>query len=138
MVAVQPLSSLPRTWFRLAVGELGPFRSTLSASGEFDLCARGALADVLQQQLDAGRRFVCLDLSGVTFMDCSCLGVLELFHHRFHELHGLLDLAATSPQVARLISLAGLQDCLFVAPDHRVPFRSVETAGTGTFSSVLP
>lgn len=119
MAAVRPLSAPPPMMFELTVVDLDPLHSTLSALGELDLCARRALTDRLQEQQDAGRRFVSLDLSGVTFMDCSCLGVVDAFHHSFLELRGLLVLTGITLRTARLLALTGLRDSLFVAPDGR-------------------
>lgn len=128
MVAARLLSARPENCFELAVVDLDPWRSTLLAIGEFDICARRALADGLQEQQDIGRRFVCLDLSKVVFMDCSCLGVLVAFHHSFLERRGLLILAGINPRVERLLTIARLQNCLFVAPDDQDPFSIVEVA----------
>jgi anti-anti-sigma factor len=122
MAVVRLIVRRPDTWFDLTVVDLGPMRAAICAFGELDLAARPALAEGLQQQQDAGRRFVRLDLSGVTFLDCSCLGVLVAFHHRFLELHGLLILTGVNAHVARLLTLIGLHDTLFVIPDDQEPF----------------
>lgn len=108
--------------YDLTVVDLDPLRAAICAVGEFDLAARPALVGVLRQQQSAGRRFVRLDLSGVTFLDCTCLGVLVEFHHSLLELHGLLILTGVGTHVARLLTVTDLDSTLFVAPDDQDPF----------------
>lgn len=128
MAVVHSLTARPDVGFELTVVDLDPARSVLCAAGELDILARRALIDRLQHQQDAGKRFVCLDLSRVTFMDCSCLRVLETFHHSFLQLHGRLILTGVNLRVARILTLTGLHDSLCLAPDDQDPFGVVEVA----------
>jgi anti-anti-sigma factor len=121
MADVLHLSARPG--FRLTVVDLDPLRATLWAAGELDLAARGPLSELLEQQLIAGRRVISLDLSEVTFLDCSCVGVLVAAHHRFLELHGLLVLTDIDARVARILRATGLEDSLFIAPTGARPSR---------------
>lgn len=111
--------------YELTVVEVDPLRAAICAVGEFDLAACHDLAAVLQQQTDAGRRTVRLDLSQVTFLDCSCLGVLVAAHRRFVSAHGLLVLTGVEGAVARLLTLTHLEGNLFVVPVDEDPFGSV-------------
>jgi anti-anti-sigma factor len=126
MALVRPRVAQPQTWFELAVVELDPLRSTFRAGGELDLAARDALSDGLQRQQDAGRRFVNLDLSEVTFLDSSCLQVIEDFHDGFLKLPGLMILTGINTRVARMLRLTGLRDRLFIAADDKDPFGAPE------------
>jgi anti-anti-sigma factor len=107
----------------LTVADLDPLRATIRAAGEFDLAAREPLAELLEEQLVAGRRLISLDLSEVTFLDCSCVGVLVAAHNRFLELHGLLVLTDIDARVARILRVTGLEDSLFIAPTRARPSR---------------
>lgn len=111
-----PSLAEPDTAFELTVVDLDPLRAAIRAVGEFDLAARDALDGVLQQQMDARRRIVRLDLSRVTFLDCSCLGTLVAAHHRLLELHGLLVLTGVGDRIARMLRLTDLDNGLFVVP----------------------
>ena len=121
MAAVLHLSARPG--FRLTVVDLDPLRATIRAAGELDLAARGPLAELLEQLLVAGRRVISLDLSEVTFLDCSCVGVLVAAHHRFLELRGLLVLTDVDAPVARILRATGLDDSLFLTPTVARPSR---------------
>ena len=125
MAGVSTLVADLATGFELTVVDLDPLRAAICAVGELDLAARDALAEVLQQQEDAGRRIVRLDLSQVTFLDCSCLGVLVSSHQRFLELRGLLVLTVTDGSVARLLEMTGLGESLFTVPTDQDPLESV-------------
>ena len=121
MAEVLYLSARPG--FRFTVLDLDPLRATIRAAGELDLAAREPLAELLQQQQLAGRRVISLDLSEVTFLDCSCVGVIVTAHHRFLELRGLLVLTHVNARVARILRATGLEDGLFIAPTSARPSR---------------
>lgn len=123
MADVLHLSARPG--FRLTVADLDLFRATIRAAGELDLAARDPLVDLLEQQLVAGRRVIRLDLSEVTFLDCSCVGVLVAAHRRCLELQGLLVLADIDASVTRILRLTGLEDSLFIEPTGAGPSRSL-------------
>ncbi|MEW2298091.1 STAS domain-containing protein [Streptomyces sp. NPDC006743] len=53
---------------------------------------------------------LCLDLSGVPFMDSSGLNLLILLHQRLHTQQGRLALAGLQPQPARLLQRTGAYD----------------------------
>jgi anti-anti-sigma factor len=125
MAGVPTLIAPPDVGFELTVVDLDPLRAAICAVGEFDLAAKEALADVLQRQVDARRRIVRLDLSLVTFFDCSCLGVLVASHHRFLNLHGMLVLTGVDERVGRILKITGLDDRLFIVPTSDDPFGSV-------------
>jgi len=82
------------------------------AVGEWDLANAATLADLLDAHEKAGRRFVRLDLSAVTFLDCTCVGVLVSVHRRLLAGRGTLVLTGVTPRVLRLLRLAGLDDVL--------------------------
>ncbi|MCW2856527.1 MAG: Anti-anti-sigma factor [Marmoricola sp.] len=114
--------------FELTVVDLDPLRAAICAVGELDIAARQDLADVLHQQDVAGRRFVRLDLSQVTFLDCSCLGVLLASHRRFLELHGLLVLSGVDDAVARILRVTGLEETLFIVAADKDPLGGILVA----------
>jgi hypothetical protein len=61
----------------------------------------------------------------VTFLDCSCLGVLVESHHRLLRQHGLLVLTGVDDAIARIIRITGLDDTLFMVPADQDPFGGV-------------
>jgi anti-anti-sigma factor len=137
MAGVRTLVTDPDLGFELTVVALDPLRAAICAVGELDLAARDALGEVLQQQEDAGRRVVRVDLSKVAFIDCSCLGILVASHYRFLELHGLLVLTGVDPRTERVLKMAGLGDILFIVPADQNPFGSVLIARAAAVRSRL-
>jgi anti-sigma B factor antagonist len=125
MAGAPALKVLPRTAFELTVVDLDPLRAAICAVGEFDLAARDDLAEALQKQETARRRIVRIDLSQVTFLDCSCLGVIVASHHRLLKLRGLLVLTGVDAAVARILKITGLEDHLFIVPADQDPFGSL-------------
>lgn len=125
MVGVPTLKVLPDAAFELTVVDLDPLRAAICAVGEFDLAARDDLAEALKQQEAERRRIVRLDVSQVTFLDCSCLGVIVASHQRFLKLHGLLVLTGVDAAVARILKITSLDDQLFIVAANQDPFGSV-------------
>lgn len=114
--------------FEFTVVDLDPRRAAVRVVGELDLAARDALTEILEQQDDAHRHIVHLDLSQVTFMDCSCLGALVAAHHRLLARKGLLVLTGVDKCAARVLKLTGLDNLLFIVPADQDPFGSVLNA----------
>ena len=88
-------------------------RTLVRAEGEWDLANAHVLADALAEHERAGRRFVRLDVSAVTFLDCTCLEVLAAAHVRLLGARGTLVLTGVPARVMRLLNLAGLEQVLF-------------------------
>jgi anti-anti-sigma factor len=90
-------------------------------TGEIDIATCERLRDAIEPHLGRGQRVV-LDLSGVRFMDSSCLKVLLQAHTTLTGDGGSLILRNPSDVAQRLLSLSGLNE-LFdveVAGDSRV------------------
>lgn len=107
--------------FSVAVDRTDASRASLSASGELDLAAVQDLGGLLAKHEGAGRTFICLDLSAVTFMDCSCLRILVDAHVRLRAAGGQLILARPSGPVLRLLSVTHLDGTLLAAVDGDLP-----------------
>jgi anti-anti-sigma factor len=90
------------------------FRAVVKVSGELDISTVAPLWAVLGGHLAAGRRYLRLDLSAVTFMDAASLGGIAVLHHRALGYRGTLVLTGARPPVARMLRLTGLDDVLFV------------------------
>ncbi len=76
-------------------------------TGDIDMATCGRLRDAIEPHLGPGQRVV-LELSGVTFMDSSCLSVLEQARTRLTEDGGSLVLRNPSNATHRLLSVAGM------------------------------
>lgn len=81
-------------------------------AGELSLEQAPALRDSLLAAIRAGGRIVVLDLSGVSFIDQTALGVVVGARQRLVAGGGELRLAGVQQKVARVIALLGLGDAL--------------------------
>lgn len=103
--------------YELAVVGADPLRATVRASGALDLAARDSIVEVLGRQRDSGRAIVRLDVTDVTFMDCSCLSTLVEEHQRFLAARGQLVLTGVGPRTNRLLKVTGLDRILFTVSE---------------------
>lgn len=83
-------------------------RTVVTVAGELDIHSAPALASQLDPCTKVDHALVIVDLSGVTFMDSTGLGVLvsALKHVREHE--GTLDVVVSEPRVLKVLALTGL------------------------------
>lgn len=82
----------------------------VSLDGEGDVTVRERLRAALTAPVAAGAPYLVVDLSGLAFIDASCLRVLWQVSRMAEEASVTLRLAAPRPAVARAIELwdAGL------------------------------
>lgn len=91
----------------LRVEEHGRFRVVVLA-GEVDLAASSAVRICLRELMVDGASDVLVDLSAVTFMDSTGLGMLVAARKQARVFRGSFGLVAPSPPVARVLSLTAL------------------------------
>jgi anti-sigma B factor antagonist len=89
-------------------------RASVTVGGELDVTTAAPLWAVLQGHLAAGRRFVRLDLSGVTFIDATALTGITRAHEEFLAGRGTLVISGVRPPVARVLRMTALDEILFV------------------------
>jgi anti-sigma B factor antagonist len=97
----------------------------LSAHGELDVASSGTLRNTLVRQLVSGSRAVALDMSAVTFIDVVTIDMLIEAQRDYIAAGATLLITNPSPQVSRLLGLAGL--------DRRL-LHAHEAATTGRLS----
>jgi len=91
------------------ISRITPGPVTMAVRGEVDLATAPELRRQMTDRLaHASTSTLHLDLSGVSFMDSSGLLVLLGAQRRARLLGGDVVLTRTSPQVARLLDLAGV------------------------------
>ena len=86
--------------------------------GELGIASASALREQLRSLLRAASQLI-IDLSAVEHADASGLAVLVGSGHRARLLGGSLRLAAPSPEVARILSAAGINQHLDIFPTVR-------------------
>lgn len=80
----------------------------LAVAGEIDVYTAPRLREQLLELARSGAQTVVTDLSGVTFVDSTGLGVLVSGLKRFREAGGDLLLVVTQPQILKVLEITGL------------------------------
>lgn len=88
--------------------------SVVEVAGEVDAHTAPTVRDAVEAAIVPGAR-VIVDLSGVSFLDSTGLGVLVTALKHVREADGTLDLVVTSPRVLKVFELTGLD---VVIPIH--------------------
>lgn len=90
--------------------------------GELDLAAAERIRSELDQKIGSNNtRHLLLDLSGVTFIDSSGIGVILGRYRRLANSGGRLGILRPQPQVKRILDIAGVSSL--------VPFYRSEKEG---------
>jgi anti-sigma B factor antagonist len=92
----------------------GEMVDVISAGGEIDLHTAPELDRWIDEALQAGRRHVVVDMSEVTFIDSTAIGVLVRAHRGAVEARGSLRLVCTDKNVLRILAFAGLDEKLTI------------------------
>jgi anti-sigma B factor antagonist len=99
-------------------------RATVQVGGELDLGTAPPLWAVLRHHLLAGRRFLRLDVTSLTFVDASALTGLRAIHDEALAARGTLVITGVRPLVARVLHLTGYDEVLFLGgsrAEHESP-----------------
>jgi anti-sigma B factor antagonist len=91
--------------------------ATVEVAGELDLESGAYLHELLRRILQAGGSHLAIDLSGVTFIDCSGMNALLASWRDARRLGGWLRVVEASRCVRRVVELTGLQRALGVSPE---------------------
>lgn len=90
-------------------------------SGEHDLTTRRQLCEVLAFEFSVDHSDVIVDLSDVTFMDCSTVGVLIGGKEWMAAQQRWMSVRAPSRCALRLLDLSGLNRLLDTRPSAMIP-----------------
>ncbi len=82
--------------------------TVLAVTGEIDVATAPSLRTRLVDAEDAGQRVVVVDLSGVSFIDSTALGVLVGAHKRLTSVGGSLRLVVTEPRIRKVLEITDL------------------------------
>jgi anti-sigma B factor antagonist len=93
----------------------GSDRYIVTVSGEVDLATSPDLDDAVIAGLESGTNSVIIDLTDVSFMDSSGLGVIVRALKRCREAEIELDLVITNDRVLKVFGITGLDQ---VIPIH--------------------
>lgn len=87
-------------------------------TGDFDLnMADGCRREIDRQMKEPGLMHILFDLSEVTFIDSSGLGVILGRYRRVSEQGGRVAIVSSTPGINKILELAGLLRLVPVFPD---------------------
>ncbi len=89
-----------------------PPSATVVLDGEIDISTCPDIWRFLMAAISGGDVHLAVDMSGVTFIDASGIGVLVAAANRARQAGGGLSLLAPSPQVRRLLDVFHLDAIL--------------------------
>jgi anti-anti-sigma factor len=101
----------------LTVTKSDALRANVRLAGDLDLASARLLTAALEHEIDSGRRYLRLDLSGVSFLDSSGLESLVAAHWMFLERRGTLILLGLTRTARRLVELTGTDRVLLIAAE---------------------
>jgi anti-sigma B factor antagonist len=82
----------------------------VTVTGEVDVATAPKLRDRLDGAIDGGTPLLVVDLSSVTFIDSTGLGVLIGAAKRVEDAGGILRLVIAEPRILKLFEITGLLD----------------------------
>lgn len=87
-----------------------PPEAYVTVRGELDLATAPLVSRRLRAEIDAGCRRMLIDLSDVTFVDASALGMLTVTRRALRDHHGSLRFVGYRPAFLRLCRATGLAE----------------------------
>ncbi len=100
-------------------------RGLIELSGEVDLYTAPRFKDDLIALIDDGAVDIVIDLSRVTFIDSTALGVIIGGVKRLHDRDGRLALVAASRPVVRILNITGLDRVLTIFDTREAAFAAL-------------
>jgi anti-sigma B factor antagonist len=91
-------------------GDLG----VIEAMGEIDMASAGMLRQAVTDLLGKGVSRLVLDMTTVTFIDSTGLGILVGARKKLQHLQGSFSVVCQSPRILRLFNITGLAAALSV------------------------
>jgi anti-sigma B factor antagonist len=110
--------------------DAGPDVAILVVGGEVDYEVSPQLKAHMMRALKAGRRRLILDLTDVTFIDSTAIGVLAGVVERLDETGGgSLSVVCTHEKVMQIFEITGLDSVITVHPSREDALAALAPAG---------
>jgi anti-sigma B factor antagonist len=117
---------------RVSIQEARDGVVVVSPRGELDAYTTPGLRAELHRLVEEGSRTLVVDLTGVTFLDSSALGVLVGTLKRLREREGELRIVEPRPTVRRAFEVTSLDQILAMYPTREAALRPGGTPGSAT------
>jgi anti-anti-sigma factor len=92
-------------------------RVVITLTGELDLSCSERLYEETRAAIDSGARELICDLSGLAFVDSTGLSVFLSAQKRLKSLGGSFRIASPTPDVRRILDVAGVTPFLLIADE---------------------
>jgi anti-anti-sigma factor len=102
----------------LTVTKSDELRASVRLAGDLDLASSRLVMAALEHELNCGRRYLRLDLSGLSFLDSAGVTALVEVHWAFLQRRGTVIIVGISPRARQLLALTGTDEILLVAADQ--------------------
>src|SRR4051812_4001947 len=103
-------------------------RHILAVRGEIDLFTAPELKQVLAESIEAGRKFIVVDLTDTTFLDSTALGVLIGAVKRLRSRQGALAIVNVDDNIAKTFEITGLDQIFTILPSREDAIEAVGAA----------
>lgn len=109
---------------------LVPDQDVLRLEGEIDIAQRPPLLLDIDSRLRRNQQLI-IDLSAVTFIDCSGLGALVLARNRARDSGGGFALVGPCPALSRILGMTSLEELGPLFPDVTSAEDALRRGATG-------
>jgi len=96
----------------------------VALQGEVDIYSAPHFKETLIKSIDAGAKHIVVDLSDVTFIDSTALGVLVSGAKRVRPQNGTLDIVCRDENITRIFEITGLDRIFGIYPTREKALES--------------
>jgi anti-sigma B factor antagonist len=100
----------------------------IAARGEIDLFTAPELKQVLTDAIEGGQRRIAIDLSEVSFLDSTALGVLIGAVKRLRSREGALAIVNVDENISKTFEITGLDQIFTILPTREAAVDAVAAA----------
>jgi anti-sigma B factor antagonist len=97
-----------RPQFHVELEKHGDSAAVVILEGEIDIYSAPRFKEILLEGIDEGANHIIVDLSKVTFIDSTALGVLVSGAKRVRPSKGSLDIVCADDNIVRIFEITGL------------------------------
>jgi len=114
-----------RPQFQVDVEKAGDDVGIVVLRGEVDIYSAPQFKEALVHGIEEGARRIVVDLSDVTFIDSTALGVLVSGAKRVRPRNGNLDIVCKDENIIRIFEITGLNRIFGIYPDRAAALKAV-------------
>lgn len=103
----------------------------IAVRGEIDLYTAPQLKQAITEAIDAGEHRVAVDLTDVSFLDSTALGVLIGAVKRLRSRGGALAIVNTEPSIGKTFEITGLDQIFTILPTRAEALAALDHTAEG-------